>query len=179
MSQECATAGCLWRSRKRPERQLRPVLGHPPVPSTILHRDRFGFAIDRTVATAPPNSITVEVGPAAALPFPAARFDVILSVFGIQFEPNPDAVIDEIARVAKPGAMLGIALWNTDSPLGSFLRLLDHFVPPSTEMQELRAWGVAGEVERRLAGHFGELEFRFGNAPLYADSLAAGIRAAR
>jgi SAM-dependent methyltransferase len=122
------------------------------------------------VAAAPPNSILIEVGPAAALPFPATHFDVILSVFGIQFEPNPAAVIDEIARVAKPGAMLGLALWNTDSPLGNFLRLLDRFVPASPETQVLRAWGVAGEVEQRLAGRFGELEFRFGNAPLYADS---------
>lgn len=129
--------------------------------------------IERASAAAPPASIAVEIASASALPFPSASFDVILSVFSIQFEPNPFAVVEEIARVAKPGAILGLTLWDTDSPLGSFLSLLDRFVPASTEAQELRAWGVAAEAEQRLARHFGELEFRFANAPLYADSPEA------
>jgi SAM-dependent methyltransferase len=54
-------------------------------------RDRCGDAFDLRLADA------------AALPFPDASFDVVLSVSTIYFWPDPTRVLAEMTRVLKPG----------------------------------------------------------------------------
>jgi SAM-dependent methyltransferase len=54
-------------------------------------RDRCGDAFDLRLADA------------AALPFPDASFDVVLSVNTIYFWPDPTRVLAEMTRVLKPG----------------------------------------------------------------------------
>jgi arsenite methyltransferase len=54
-------------------------------------RDRSGDAFDLRLADA------------AALPFPEASFDVVLSVNTIYFWPDPARVVAEMTRVLKPG----------------------------------------------------------------------------
>jgi ubiquinone/menaquinone biosynthesis C-methylase UbiE len=43
-------------------------------------------------------------GDAARLPFPDATFDLVLAVEVLEHLPDPAAALDELARVAKPGA---------------------------------------------------------------------------
>ncbi|MCU1375697.1 MAG: Methyltransferase type 11 [Actinomycetia bacterium] len=43
-------------------------------------------------------------GDAARLPFPDATFDLVLAVEVLEHLPDPGAALDELARVARPGA---------------------------------------------------------------------------
>ncbi len=136
-------------------------------PSTTLPDTRPALPANGRAA------IEIHEAHASHLPFPDHSFDVILSVFGLQFEPDPDAVAREIARVARPGAVLGLVFWDTSSPLGDFMGLLGRFLDQPDLMAEAAGWGRADEAESRLSPYFGELEFRFGNIPLVADSAEA------
>lgn len=55
---------------------------------------------------------------ASELPFDDAEFDVAVCQQGLQFVPEPQTAVREIARVLRPGARLGLACWNdpADNP---------------------------------------------------------------
>lgn len=57
-------------------------------------------------------------GRAEAMPFDAARFDVLLSQFGMMFFEDRAAAAAEMARVLKPGGRVALALWSSvaDNP---------------------------------------------------------------
>ncbi|MDB5737513.1 MAG: SAM-dependent methyltransferase [Sphingomonas bacterium] len=54
---------------------------------------RFGLA----------NIDAIQIGDAEALDFPDAAFDVVVAQYVVSAVPNPEAALDEFARVVKPG----------------------------------------------------------------------------
>ena len=52
------------------------------------------------------------VGDACALDDPAASFDRVLSLLVLHFVPRAQDAIAEMRRVAKPGAVVGAAVWD-------------------------------------------------------------------
>lgn len=56
--------------------------------------------------------ITFEVGDACALDFPDRSFDRVLSLLVLHFVPRADQAIAEMRRVARPGAVVGAAVWD-------------------------------------------------------------------
>lgn len=56
--------------------------------------------------------IVFEVGDACALPFPGQRFDRVLSLLVLHFVPQTETAIAEMRRVAKPGGVVGAAVWD-------------------------------------------------------------------
>ncbi len=52
-------------------------------------------------------------GQAEALPFDDARFDAVMSQFGLMFFEDRATAIQEMLRVLKPGGRLAIAVWDT------------------------------------------------------------------
>jgi ubiquinone/menaquinone biosynthesis C-methylase UbiE len=50
-----------------------------------------------------------QVGEAAALPFPAASFDAVTTRYSMHHIADPDEVVAELTRVARPGARIAIA----------------------------------------------------------------------
>jgi ubiquinone/menaquinone biosynthesis C-methylase UbiE len=57
--------------------------------------------------------LVFQVGDACALDFPDHRFDRVLSLLVLQFVPRADQAIAEMRRVARPGAVVGAAVWDT------------------------------------------------------------------
>ena len=57
--------------------------------------------------------IAFEVGDACALAFPDRSFDRVLSLLVLQFVPRTDLAAAEMRRVARPGAVVGAAVWDT------------------------------------------------------------------
>ena len=53
----------------------------------------------RQRAAAEGLQITFEEGDAERLPFPDAEFDVVMSMFGAMFAPDPELVASELSRV--------------------------------------------------------------------------------
>ena len=56
--------------------------------------------------------IAFEVGDACALAFPGHSFDRVLSLLMLHFVPRADQAIAEMRRVARPGAVVGAAVWD-------------------------------------------------------------------
>jgi SAM-dependent methyltransferase len=66
---------------------------------------------------------TFEVGEAAAIPLPDAIADVVLSVFGAIFAPDPKAAVREMARVLAPEGRMLLAAWIPGGPISQAVRL--------------------------------------------------------
>src|SRR5262245_14841050 len=58
-------------------------------------------------------SIVFQVGDACALDIPDHSFDRVLSQLMLHFVPRAEQAIAEMRRVARPGAMVGAAVWDT------------------------------------------------------------------
>ena len=58
------------------------------------------------------SRVAFETGDACALAFPDHSFDRVLSLLVLQFVPKADQAIAEMRRVAKPGALVGAAVWD-------------------------------------------------------------------
>lgn len=56
--------------------------------------------------------IAFSVGDACALAFPDQSFDRVLSLLMLHFVPRADQAIAEMRRVARPGAVVGAAVWD-------------------------------------------------------------------
>lgn len=101
-----------------------------------------------------------QVGDACALDFPDRSFDRVLSLLMLHFVPRTSLAIDEMRRVARPGAVVGAAVWDAR---GGFVanrlfydtaaaldprageRRARNYTRPMTRPGELaRAWAAAG-----------------------------------
>ncbi len=58
------------------------------------------------------SRITFEAGDACALAFPDRSFDRVLSLLMLHFVPTAEQAIAEMRRVARPGAVVGAAVWD-------------------------------------------------------------------
>ncbi len=62
-------------------------------------------------------------GEAAALPLPDASADVVVSVFGVIFAPDPAAAAAELTRVAGPGGRILLSAWIPGGAIGEVAAL--------------------------------------------------------
>jgi SAM-dependent methyltransferase len=63
------------------------------------------------------------VGEAASIPLPDASADVVLSVFGAIFAPDPKAAADEMVRVLAPDGRMLLAAWIPDGAISRAVHL--------------------------------------------------------
>jgi SAM-dependent methyltransferase len=94
-------------------------------------------------------------GDAEYLPFSAGSFDVVTSTYGIQFVPRHDRAAAEVARVCRPGGILGMCNWTPRSWTAHFQQAISGYfpAPPSFAGQPMR-WGDARYLERLLGADF-------------------------
>jgi SAM-dependent methyltransferase len=52
------------------------------------------------------------IGDAAQLPWTSSHWDAVVSGLVLNFVPDPDAMIREMARVTKPGGMVAVYVWD-------------------------------------------------------------------
>ena len=104
--------------------------------------------------------ISFQVGDACALEFPAHSFDRVLSLLLLHFVPQAEQAIAEMRRVAKPGSVVGAAVWDARGGLVANRMFFDtaaaldpkanerrarNFTRPMTRPGELaKAWRAAG-----------------------------------
>jgi ubiquinone/menaquinone biosynthesis C-methylase UbiE len=97
---------------------------------------------------------------AEALPFADARYDVVASVFGAMFAPQPALVAAELFRVAKRGGLVAMANYSPGGYLGRLTEMIASFsARPAFELPSPFQWGDEDEVRRRFAPHTDSIEF--------------------
>ena len=83
-------------------------------PDTIVGIDRSAAFLE--VASQREPSLTVVQADASRLPFASKAFDAVVSGLVLNFVPDPQAALGEIARVARPGGTVLVYVWDYDYP---------------------------------------------------------------
>lgn len=90
-------------------------------------------------------------GDAEDLPFEDASFDVVTSLIGAMFAPQPDMVAHEFLRVCRRGGTIAMANWTPEGFVGKMFKTFAKFIAPSG-MPAPTLWGNEEVVRERL-GH--------------------------
>jgi SAM-dependent methyltransferase len=106
------------------------VVGVDPSEGFVTHaRDQLGGSCAQ-----------FEVGDARSLPFPDARFDVVVSGLVLNFVPEPTLAAAELARVATPGGIVAAYVWDYADDMA----MLQHFWEAATALDPDAAEQAAG-----------------------------------
>jgi SAM-dependent methyltransferase len=85
-------------------------------------------------------------GDAERLPFGDGEFDAALSTYGIMFAPDQPQAAREIARVVKPGGVIGLASWTPEGFIGQLLKTVGSHVPPPAGVASPINWGIEARI---------------------------------
>lgn len=92
---------------------------------------------------------------AEALPFAYSRFDLVVSMFGVMFTPQPDVATAEIRRVTRPNGKIALANWTPEGFIGKMFKVFKaHLPPPPAGVPSPMAWGDENTVRERLRNGF-------------------------
>jgi SAM-dependent methyltransferase len=98
-------------------------------------------------------------GDAEALPFEDGSFDRVLSTFGHMFAPRHALAGAELARVCRPGGVVGTCTWTPEGFSGALFKTVGpHLPPPPDFAQPPDLWGSDEHVREMLEPHGLELE---------------------
>jgi SAM-dependent methyltransferase len=83
------------------------------------------------------------------LPVPDGSADVVLSVFGLIFAPDPARALTEVARAGAPGARVFVSAWVPAGPLNDMLAAMGRVLARVTQAPPTPrfAWSDAAAVE--------------------------------
>jgi SAM-dependent methyltransferase len=102
--------------------------------------------------------IDVKEGDAEELPFEDESFDRVFSVFGAMFAPRPDVASSEMFRVAKPGAIVGMANWVPAGVIGGQAEIMMAAAPGDPPEVDPLSWGTDDAVAKRFGPHADRIE---------------------
>lgn len=95
---------------------------------------------------------------AEALPFADGEFDVVMSCIGVMFAPHHQKCADEIIRVARPGATIGLLSWTPEGFIGElFATMRPYMAAPPAGAQPPPLWGREDHVRGLLGEHVADL----------------------
>jgi len=124
------------------------------------------FATARRRAERAGVSVDWVEGDAEALPYAGASFDVVLSIFGVQFAPRHDIAAGELARVCRPGGRIGLVNWTPEGFIGQFFRTMGRYLPaPPAYASAPPLWGDEDHIRALFAGTGIEWQFARGHNP--------------
>ncbi|MBO6636337.1 class I SAM-dependent methyltransferase [Parvibaculum sp.] len=86
-------------------------------------------------------TVTFQEADAEALPFADARFDAVISTFGVMFAPDHTKAASEMLRVCRAGGKIGLANWTPDSFIGHLFKVIGKYVPPAPGVKSPALWG--------------------------------------
>src|SRR6478735_9908108 len=96
----------------------------------------------RVRAAAGGLDVELRLGDAEDLPVETDSMDAVLSVFGTMFAPDHQRTADEIVRVARPGATVGLASWTPEGFIGRMFRVVGSHVTPPAGVASPLLWGT-------------------------------------
>jgi SAM-dependent methyltransferase len=113
--------------------------------ATVTAVDIVASSVEATAARAIREALTVSAQQADVerLPHADARFDVVLSLFGVMFAARPDRVLAELARVTRPGGIVRVGSWSLTGFMGDFYSMHDALVGSPLDAPDPLGWGDA------------------------------------
>ena len=117
------------------------------------------LARGRARAEAEGQQVTFQVADAEQLPFADARFDAVVSTFGVMFTPNQARSAAEMLRVCAPGGRIGLANWTPEGFIGKVFKTLGGHVAPPAGVASPALWGTRAWVEQHFGSHAREIVF--------------------
>lgn len=84
-----------------------------------------------------------------------ASFDLVVTIFGAMFAPNPFDVAKEMVRVTKPGGRIVMGNWIPNDPtlVAQILKISSAYSPPPPEgFVSPMTWGIESHVIERFTG---------------------------
>ena len=113
--------------------------------------------------------IAFQLADAERLPFADARFDGVISTFGVMFAPDQKQAAAELGRVCRKGGRLALATWMPGGAVGKFFAVIARYGDAPSPPASPIAWGDPGHVEALLGRDF-ELKFEHGVSNAYHDN---------
>jgi ubiquinone/menaquinone biosynthesis C-methylase UbiE len=109
----------------------------------------------RARAAAEALRIDFREGDAEAMPYQDSQFDLVVSMFGVMFTPQPNVAASELRRVTKPGGVIALANWTPEGFIGKMFNVFKaHLPPPPAGIPSPMAWGDTTTVRSRLQRGF-------------------------
>ncbi|MBO9534589.1 MAG: class I SAM-dependent methyltransferase [Solirubrobacteraceae bacterium] len=101
------------------------------------------LAVARERADAEGFDIAWAAGDAEALPYADGSFDLVTSVFGVQFAPRAEVVGAELRRVVRPGGAIVLVNWTPEGLIGRLFKTLGAYLPaPPSYVTAPPRWGT-------------------------------------
>lgn len=116
--------------------------------------------------------ITFQQADAENLPFEDARFDGVISTFGVMFAANHEQAARELARVCRSDGRLSLATWAPEGAVQEFFAMIGKYSAAPPPDPSPLAWGDP-EYVRGLLGRDFDLAFEEGVNHSYFDNTEA------
>ncbi|GIK65641.1 MAG: hypothetical protein BroJett018_34350 [Chloroflexota bacterium] len=101
--------------------------------------------------------IQFDEGDAEQLPYEDASFDIVFSLIGAMFAPQPQKVAAEFARVCRPNGRIIMGNWTPSGFVGQMFKTMSAHVPPPTGIPSPTLWGDEETVAGRLSPYVTDL----------------------
>lgn len=95
--------------------------------------------------------VQLRLADAQELPFDDDSFDVVLSVYGVQFAPDQRRAADELLRVCRPSGRIGLASPMPTGWSGELFATHARHAPPPPGLASPLRWGTEDGVRELLA----------------------------
>lgn len=93
---------------------------------------------------------TFEEGDAEGLTYSDSSFDVVATIVGAMFAPQPDKVTSEFLRVCRPGGRMLMVNWTPEGFVGQMFKTIGKHVPPPSGVPSPLLWGNEEIVKERF-----------------------------
>jgi SAM-dependent methyltransferase len=114
--------------------------------------------VGRTAAAQLGVTLDWDEADAEALPYDDGAFDIVISCVGAMFAPHHQATADEMLRVTRPGATIGLLSWTPGGFIGQMFATMKPFVPPPPAgAQPPPLWGDEDHVRSLLGDRVRDL----------------------
>ena len=106
-------------------------------------------------------------GDAESLPFEDDSFDVVATIVGAMFAPDPYKVTSELLRVCKPGGKILMVNWTPQGMVGQMFKEIGRHLPPPPNVEPPPLWGDEETVKGRFGDSVSSLVLTKKNYPLW------------
>ncbi len=103
-------------------------------------------------------NIQFDEGDAEQLPYEDASFDVVFTLIGAMFAPQPEKVAAELARVCRPGGRIIMGNWTPTGFVGQMFKTMGAHVPPAQGVPAPVLWGDEATARERLGEYVADLQ---------------------